>query len=274
MTAVLTDSEMSHKIKQYWNERARDRGVSRQVTTDDFFLRELEIAKLKEKISAISLPHGSTVADIGCGDGYSTLSIAAAFPTIRFVGIDYSEEMLALAEQRRSAQPELLKNVSFQVGDVRRLSTSVNADKFEVVLTMRSLINLPSSREQYNALTQIAEHLKAGGYYFGIENFVQGQQAFNRLRAAMGLPEIPIRWHNHFFDEEEFLAETAKCFDSVIIDNFSSSYYLATLIIYSAGCHLTGQEPDYFHPIHQTAGQLPPIGDFSPIKLVSMRRKL
>src|SRR2546426_7668002 len=51
---------------------------------------------LKEKISAISLPDGSTVADVGCGDGYSTLSIAAAFPTVRFIGIDYSEKMLAL----------------------------------------------------------------------------------------------------------------------------------------------------------------------------------
>lgn len=274
MNTVFSDSKMSDKIKQYWKERARDMGASTQVTTDDIFMRELEIAKLKEKISAISLPHGSTVADLGCGDGYSTLSIAAAFPTVRFVGIDYSEEMLALAEERRLAQPELLKRVSFQLGDMRRLSTIVKADRFEVFLTMRSLINLSSSGEQYDVLRQIAKHLKAGGYYFGSENFVQGQNNFNRLRTAMGLPEIPIRWHNHFFDEEEFLAETEKFFDSVIIDNFSSSYYLATRIIYSAGCQLKGEQPDYFHPIHQIAGKLPVIGDFSPIKLVSMRRKL
>src|SRR3989454_12833464 len=96
---------------------------------------------LKEKISAISLPDGSTVTDVGCGDGYSTLSIAAAFPTVRFIGIDYSEKMLALAEERRLAQPDLLERVSFQLGDMRRLSTGVQADRFEVIMTMRSLIN-------------------------------------------------------------------------------------------------------------------------------------
>jgi len=275
MNTVFFDSEMSDKIKRYWNERARKTDpASAQATTYDVFLRELEITKLKDKISAASLPHGSTVVDLGCGDGHSTVSLAAAFPTVRFIGMDWSEEMLALAEKRLLAQSGLLDRVSFRLGDMRRLSTSVQADRFEVFLTMRSLINLTSSAEQYNTLAQIAEHLKAGGYYFGIENFVQGQNNFNRLRVAMGLPEIPVRWHNHFFDEEEFLIEAAKFFDSVVIDNFSSSYYLATRVIYSAGCHLMGVEPDYFHPIHQTAGRLPVIGDFSPIKLVSMRRKL
>ena len=273
MNTVFSDSKMSDKIKQYWKERARQMGATKQVTTDDVFMRELEIATLKGKISTTSLPDGATVADVGCGDGYSTLSIATAFPKFRFVGIDYNEEMLAIAEQRRSAQSKPLKRVSFKLGDMRCLSTCVKADQFDVIMTMRSLINLSSTREQYEVLRQIAKHLKAGGYYFGSENFLQGQNNFNRLRTAMGLPEIPIRWHNHFFDEEEFLAETAEYFEAVTIENFSSSYYLATRIIYSAACHLKGEQPDYFHPIHEIAGKLPVIGDFSPIKLVSMRRK-
>jgi ubiquinone/menaquinone biosynthesis C-methylase UbiE len=275
MDTVFFDSEMSDKIKQYWNERARaTEPASAQATTYDVFLRKLEIAKLKEKISAASLPHNSTVVDLGCGDAYATVGLAAAFPTLRFIGLDSSEEMLALAEKILLAQSGLLERVSFRLGDMRYLSTTLQADRFEVFLTVRSLINLTSSAEQYNVLTQIAEHLRPGGYYFGIENFMRGQNNFNRLRVAMGLPPIPVRWHNHFFDEEEFVREVGKNFDSVVIDNFSSSYYLATRIIYSAGCHSIGEEPDYFHPIHQTAGQLPVIGDFSPIKLVSMRRKL
>jgi ubiquinone/menaquinone biosynthesis C-methylase UbiE len=275
MDEVFSESEMSDNIKQYWNERAKDtEPASAQATTYDVFLRDIEIAKLKERISASSLPDGSTVIDLGCGDGYSTLSLASVFPTVRFIGVDWSEEMLGLAGKRLSAQPELLERVSFRVGDMRRLSASLEADRFEVFLTMRSLINLTSSAEQYDTIKQIAEHLTAGGYYFGIENFVGGQNNFNRMRVAMGLPEIPVRWHNHFFDEEEILVETSEFFDSVVIESFLSSYYLATRVIYSAGCHMMGEEPDYFHPIHQTAGRLPAFGDFSPIKLVSMRRKL
>jgi hypothetical protein len=139
---------------------------------------------------------------------------------------------------------------------------------------MRSLINLTTSEQQYATIAQIGQHLAPGGYYFCVENFMQGQDNFNRIRVAMGLPEIPVRWHNLFFEEERFKAETRKHFDSLVFDSFLSSYYLATRVIYSAGCFLEGKEPDYFHPIHQVAARLPPIGDYCPIKLVSMRRKL
>jgi len=269
------DSDLSSKIKRYWDDRARGtKPTSAQATTYDVFLRDLEITKFKQKISDASLPHGSIVVDLGCGDGYATVSVAAAFPSLRFIGVDWSEDMLALARTRCSAQSGLSERVEFRQGDMRLLSDVLHADKFDVFLTSRSMINLVDSEEQYGVIAQIADHLKPGGYYFGSENFMQGQRNFNQLRVAMGLPEIPVRWHNHFFDEKEYAAKTGKHFDSLVLESFLSSYYLATRVIYSAGCHLAGEEPDYFHPIHQTAGMLPPIGDFCPIKLVSMRRKL
>jgi ubiquinone/menaquinone biosynthesis C-methylase UbiE len=270
-----SDPGISDKIKQYWGDRAKSTDPSSvQATTYDVFLREHEISTLKERIAALSLPIGSTIVDLGCGDGYATVSLAATFPTLRFIGVDWSEEMLAIAEKRVLAQPALRATVSFRVGDMRNLSASLKSDKFQVFLSMRSLINLTSSDQQYATIAQIGEHLVPGGYYFCIENFMQGQNNFNRLRVAMGLPEIPVRWHNHFFEEERFQAETRKSFDSLVFDSFLSSYYLATRVIYSAGCFLKGEEPDYFHPIHQVAARLPPIGDYCPIKLVTMRRKL
>ena len=266
---------MSDKVKQYWDDRAKATDpASTQATTYDVFLREHEIDTLKKRIAELSLPSGSTVVDLGCGDGHATVSLAAAFPEIRFIGVDWSEEMLALAEKRLSGQPGLRRSASFRVGDMRRLSDSLRSDRFEGFLTMRSLINLTTSEQQYDTIAQIAQHLVPGGYYFCIENFVQGQNNFNRLRVAMGLPEIPVRWHNLFFEDETFLAQTRRHFDPVVMDSFLSSYYLATRVIYSAGCHLKGEEPDYMHPIHKVAARLPPIGDFCPIRLVSMRRKL
>jgi SAM-dependent methyltransferase len=264
----------SDKIRQYWSERARStEPSSRQATTYDVFLREHEIATLKGRIAALSLPPGRTVVDIGCGDGYATVRLAAQFPGIRFIGIDWSEDMLARAEQNVAADPALRETVSFRVGDMRDLSSSLGSERFDVCLSVRSLINLTTSEEQYATIAQIAEHLRPAGHYFCIENFQQGQENFNRLRLAMGLPEIPVRWHNHFFDEERFVTEAGRFFEHVAFDSFLSSYYLATRVIYSAGCQLAGEEPDYFHPIHQVAARLPPIGDFCPIKLVTLRRK-
>jgi ubiquinone/menaquinone biosynthesis C-methylase UbiE len=269
-----SDPGKSEKIKQYWGERAKATDpASLQATTYDVFLREHEIATLRGRIAGLSLPPGATVVDVGCGDGYATVSLAAQFPALRFIGVDWSEEMLDRARRRAAPQPQLRETLSFRVGDMRDLSASLHAERFDVCLSMRSLINLTSSEEQYATIAQIAEHLVPGGHYFCIENFRQGQENFNRLRVAMGLPEIPVRWHNHFFDEERFVAEGQRYFDSIEFDSFLSSYYLATRVIYSAGCHLVGEEPDYFHPIHRVAARLPAIGDFCPIKLVTMRRR-
>jgi ubiquinone/menaquinone biosynthesis C-methylase UbiE len=272
---VVSDPDKSAKIKQYWDERANATPEdSAQATTYDVYLREHEIATRKEKLAELSLPAGSTVIDVGCGDGYSTISLAAAFPELRFIGVDWSEEMLSLAAKKAAAHPEPRGEVSFRVGDMRSLPDALGTDKFEVAITIRSLINLTSPEEQYDTIVQIAQHLVPGGYYFCIENFMSGQENFNRARVAMGLPEIPVRWHNLFFDDARYAEELRPYFDSLTFHNFLSSYYLATRVIYSAGCYLAGEEPDYFHPIHQVAARLPPIGDFCAIKLVTMRRKL
>src|SRR5262245_18299370 len=112
------DVELSDRIKEYWDTRAKStEPTSMQATTYDVFLRELEIEKLKEKISALCLPEGSTVIDVGCGDGHATVNIASAFPSLCFIGIDWSENMLALAEKKCTAQPGLSDRVSFRKGD-------------------------------------------------------------------------------------------------------------------------------------------------------------
>jgi ubiquinone/menaquinone biosynthesis C-methylase UbiE len=270
-----SDLEMSDRIKEYWDERARATDVSSvQATTYDAYLREHEIRTLRDRLAAASLPEGATVVDLGCGDGHSTLSLAAEFPTLRFLGVDWSEEMLTLARQRLAERPQLGDRVSFRAGDMRDLTPSLGSERFEAFMTMRSLINLTTSEQQYATIAQIGDHLVPGGYYFCVENFLGGQESFNRMREAVGLPEIPVRWHNVFFDEARFVDEVGTKFDSITFSNFLSSYYLATRVIYSAGCYLAGEEPDYFHPIHQIAARLPEIGDYCPIKLVSMRRKL
>src|SRR5262249_46227874 len=135
MNGVI-DNELSDKIKQYWNERAASTApASAQATTYDVFLRELEIAKFKQKISEASLPAGSTIVDLGCGDGHATVNIAAAFPSFRFIGIDWSENMLTLARTRCSAHQGLSERMSFHQEDMRRVSNLLRGEKFEVFLT-------------------------------------------------------------------------------------------------------------------------------------------
>src|SRR5262249_9180307 len=124
-----------------------------------------------------------------------------------------------------------------------------------------------------HAIAQIAKHTRAGGYYVAIENFIEGQERMNEMRRAAGLPNIPINWHNLYFREGEFVSSASRFFGEIVFKDFSSTYYFATRIVYSAMCQLRGEQPDYQHDLHKVAVRLPWIGQFSPIRMVVMRRK-
>lgn len=264
---------MSEEIKRYWDERAREAGGDLSATTQDIWMRELEVRALSSAISALGLPPGAVVADIGCGDGNTLMRLAADCPDLRFRGYDYAAGMVEAASARLAGEPGLSGRVDFEQADATRLDEVIGDAALDVVTTDRCLINLTSPEAQANAIAGIARTLKPGGHYFAIENFIEGQDALNAARDAVGLDPIAIRWHNLFFTEPTFREAAAPYFDKVEVEDFSSAYYYATRVIYSKMCRMEGTEPDYNHPIHQLAIDLPPIGAFSPIKFATLRRR-
>ncbi len=263
---------MSEEIQNYWEERAKENYNKNTATTDDIHLRDLEIYTLIETIHQIKLENINKILDIGCGDGRSMLDIASHFLTYDFTGIDFSETMVKIANKNLELRNDLKERVDFIVGDVTKLSKVINDKKFDIIISDRCLINLDSSAIQYKVISDISNHLTPAGYFIAIENFIEGQNKMNASRKAMGLPEIPIRWHNKYFNEEEILSNSKKYFTQTIIKDFSSSYYFATRIIYSKMCQMQGMIPDYNHEIHQLATKLPWTGKFSPIKLIIMKK--
>ena len=220
---------MSKDIKEYWNERASS-SDGKKATTDDIWLRELEIRIMVESLRQLKLPHKASVLDAGCGDGYSTIKIAEEFPEISFHGIDFSENMIKAASSL--LEKKQIKNVTFSVCSVLDLEKIFEV-KFDAVMTDSCLINLNKPEMQKEALSSIAAVTKDGGHYIGIENFNEGQTEMNNARKKIGLPEIPIRWHNLFFSENDFKKMIADKFDLVWLKDFSSSYYFATRVVYS-----------------------------------------
>jgi len=61
----------------------------------------------------------SLTLDIGCGQGWDILSLASAFPTANFIGLDISEEVLNLA--RKTAKDLDLNNITFYNLDITKL---------------------------------------------------------------------------------------------------------------------------------------------------------
>jgi len=267
-----TAQKTREKIKQYWDERAKQHLGAISSTTDDVHLRELEINTIIQTFREIGILSYGTILDVGCGDGYSTAKLALAFPHVRFHGIDYSATMIEIATKRLHSEPRYRNQIELTVGDVTELAKACGNAKYDIVLSDRCLINLESSESQQNAMSQIAEHTKSGGYYVAIENFVEGQENMNEARKSVGLPEIPIRWHNLYFREGDFTRCAQRFFGNITFKDFSSSYYFATRVIYSAMCQMRGEKPDYNHEIHELAVKLPWFGKFSPIRMAVMRR--
>ncbi len=260
-------------IRDYWDRRARDEGGCRTATTNDVFLRELEIRTCVRTLRALGVSEGDTFLDVGCGDGYSTLAVLAALPGIRAIGVDYSPAMIQLAALAAEGREELKGRAEFRVGDALALQASLGAVTYPFVVTMRCLINLNSAAAQGAALREVAARLSPGGHYLAFENFLEGQEEMNRARTAMGLEPIPVRWHNRYFSEDEFRRLAEPLFDSIRFDEFASSYYFATRVIYSAMCRMRNERPDYHHDIHRLAVDLPPVGGFSPVRQVTLRKR-
>ena len=259
---------MNSDIRDYWEERSRGaRSDSR--TTDDIYMRELEVFECIDTLRRLGVIEGR-VLDIGCGDGQSTVAIAEAIPTLRVDGIDFSESMIEHASAR-ALQAQVQDRVSFSVADVTDLLPPVTGGPYRAALSMRCLINLESASDQQRALASVAGFIEPGGYYIAIENFIEGQIEMNNARVAVGLPEIPVRWHNLFFTEDLFLSWGREHFETIDFTNFASSYYFATRVIYSKMCAMRDEEPDYHHEIHQLAVHLPNIGNFSPIRKAVLR---
>lgn len=250
-------------IKKYWEDRAAE-DSSAQSTTQDFYLREIELNVLSERIRKY-LP--TRVADVGCGDGRTTTRLAGTFSNTLFCGFDYSSSMVENA--RRVLLACHTSNVEFAELDIcQGLNSS-----FDLIYSTRCLINLPSWEFQQVAIDNIHTALRRGGAYLMVENFIEGQENFNQIRRNFGLPEIPVREHNLFFERARLHNFVSGRFEVEEDINISSTYYLVSRIIYSKICSEAGIKPDYFDDHHRFAAGLPFSGEFGPVRLLCLKKR-
>lgn len=251
------------EIKKYWEDRAAEDSSS-QSTTKDYYLREIEFNALFERIQKYSPDH---VADVGCGDGRTTLRLASKFPNASFTGLDYSSFMVENA--RSILLSSELSNIEFDQLDI----CDGLKNSFNLIYTTRCLINLPTWDLQKVAINNIHKALTIGGVYLMVENFIEGQDNFNQVRRNFGLPEIPIREHNFFFQRQRLLDYIDSRFEVEEEINISSLYYLVSRVVYSKICAETGKQPDYFDDHHRFAAGLPLSGEFGPVRLICLKKR-
>lgn len=104
---------------------------------------------------------GIDVADVGCGSGHALNLMAAAYPSSRFVGYDFSEQ--GLARGRAEASEKRLTNVRFEVKDVATLDAVA---RFDFITTFDAIHD--QARPDL-VLSAIRKALRPGGVYLCVD---------------------------------------------------------------------------------------------------------
>ena len=181
---------------------------------------DLEIEMIGAEIA-----DGARVLDVGCSNGYAAFRHVSAKRLSSIVGIDFSPKMIAAAADA-VAREKLPGDISFRVGDVRRLDFADNT--FDLVYTTRVLINLPTWEEQRGAMDECIRVAKPCGKVIFSEAFWEPLMLLNAMRHLVRLPPLVEHDFNRYLKKskvKEHLRSADLPFHFV---DFSSVYYLGS----------------------------------------------
>jgi ubiquinone/menaquinone biosynthesis C-methylase UbiE len=191
---------------------------------DTISLLDQNLRKLETDFALSQITATDEIADFGCGDGESTVYYAAK--ALRCLAVEHSNHLRAKAAKRFAAAG--LTNVTLVGGDA--LDLSAYANKFDLVISQRLVINFMSWEEQKQVLENIRSTLRPGGRYIMIENTFEGFEAMNEVRRAVGLTNVPLHdWHNYFLHYDRLMKFLEGKF-SVEKTHAFSLYYLLTRV--------------------------------------------
>jgi len=217
----------------------------------------------------------ATIMDVGCGNGYTLERLVETFPDHRFIGVEHSRELRALASSRFLQHG----NVTVVAGDIRTPGFAP-PDSADVLICQRVLINLLDLGDQRAALDNIISVLptpdrgRAAGKCIFIEGFSSYLKTLNEARAEFDLPAILPASHNLYLPEKFFDTPRLRAVDASSIPppNFLSTHYYVTRVLHPC---LTANQPfkrnSAFVAFFSEALKKN-VGDFSPVRLQVFER--
>lgn len=136
-----------------------------------------EIQRMVCEMAADYAEAGSTVYDLGCATGTTLLALDPIVePSVKFVGIDNSGEMLAKARTKMESQ-NVTRPYKLVESDLHDLERIDQASVIVMVLTM--MFVRPLYRERFVKI--LYEGLKPGGCLLLVEKLTMEDSTLNRL---------------------------------------------------------------------------------------------
>jgi 2-polyprenyl-3-methyl-5-hydroxy-6-metoxy-1,4-benzoquinol methylase len=262
------DSISMDKIKSHWDAQAKTYLDSPKATFNDIFLMEKEIRLLAKFIY-----DGMRVLDCGCGNGYTSLSLAKR-KNAQFIGIDFSEAMINIAQKMCDNENGRLKGqVRYHVHDL--LMPLQHLGTFDVIICKRVLINLVNWENQRQGLDHLYQVLKPHGTLLLSEANEDAWRRLNVLRRRFGLDGLGKPWYNRYVRNDELGYFIKDNFSLCKEISFSSTYYFGSRILQPFLLKLfqPDKEPSFSSKINQVFSYLPAFGDIGIQKVWVLRKK-
>ena len=250
--------KINDEVMNHYREEAMKFGDSSKSTMDDEIIRKKEGDFILSFLGFKS-PSSGKVLDLGCGNGYCLEEATKKYIHNQYWGLDLNPDLLDIAKNRN------LSSCKFVKSDARQLPFEDNL--FDIIYTERCLINILDWDGQKKALKEIHRVIKPESYFLMIECFTDGLMNNNKARQECGLPPLKERFHNKYFNKEDFFKEIEGMFSLEELDNFqynflSSHYFISRVLhpLVTKGNQTKNTEFVKFFSF------LPPIGNYSPLQ--------
>jgi SAM-dependent methyltransferase len=239
-------------IKAHWENWAKSYGTGLRATTKASTAKQLEIDALARTLRRIAGDSPQTLLEVGCGNGQNCLALAPLFPNSRFFGFDYVAEMVQAANTAK-AEAKIGDQVVFFQDDVMALDRQPPRT-YDIIFTVRCLINLNDVELQTRAIRALCDWLPAGGHLVMLENSQQSYGLQNMARTTVGLPPRTPAAFNLFFDESVILPSLESAGMEVLdVEDYISFH---DLVLYVLVPLLNNGTVDYEHPLVAAATKL------------------
>lgn len=243
----------------YWSEQAELEYDDYRASWSDKYVIELEVKEISKHLLPTDI-----VLDVGCGTAWSTAQWAPLVHSIR--GIDNITGFLEIADSKG------IPNATFNTDDVVHLSEPSNT--YNVVISVRTIINVGEWETQCLALSECVRVLKIGGLLLLSEATLQGWRKLNLFREEWGLEPIPMPDFNRYLCTEKVQSclESSCCHIATV--DFASSYYIGTRVLKPLLAKMSNVD-NVAEPLTQWnkwCSLQPSVGDWGTQKLMVFRK--
>lgn len=200
----------------------------------DIFMDNIPYEEWAEYLSRLLAEYEVTdgiVLDLGCGTG--TLTELMAARGFDMIGVDYSEEMLEIAMEKRA---ESGRDILYLLQDMR---------EFELYGTVRAVISICDSLNYITEEAELEEVFRLvnnyldpeGVFIFDFNTVYKYREILGDQTIAESREDCSFIWDNYYYEEEQineyelslFLQEEGNLYRKYVETHYQKGYELETI---------------------------------------------